>query len=113
MWLFTGLAAGLVIAPVSQGLVEYTLIPVVGGLIGIVGAVFNMIHGSVGYFMLGAIGSFEPGMILSASQLTLMNVVNAAIWMSYYGFVGYRMDVKSARKVERKYVAVAGVKVKV
>jgi hypothetical protein len=113
LWLFTGLGAGLVIAPVSQGLVEYTLIPIIGGLIGIVGTAFNMIHGSVGYFILGAMGSFEPGVALNAPQLTLMNVVNAAIWTTYYGVVGHRMDLKHSRKLGRKHIASTGAKLKV
>ena len=112
LWLLTGLAAGLVIAPVSQGLVEYTLIPVIGGYIGIIGTMFNLIHGSVGYFFLGAIGTFEPGMVLDASQLILMNAVNAVIWTTYYGVVGYRMDLKFSTKAEKKYIVVAGAKFK-
>lgn len=110
LWLFTGLAAGLVIAPVSQGLVEYTLIPVLGGFIGILGAVFNLIHGSVGYFFLGAIGVLEPGTVLNTSQLVMMNVINALIWTIYYGVVGYRMDIKFSQKAESKYVGVANFK---
>ncbi len=113
IWLLTGLAAGLVIAPLSQGLVEYTLLPVIGGVIGVVGAVFNMIHGSVGYFFLGALGIFEPGTVLTGAELALMNVVNAVIWTSYYGVVGHRMDVKNPMKAGRKYGAVVAVKVRV
>lgn len=110
LWVLTGIAAGLVIAPLSQGLVEYSLIPVVGGVIGIFGAIFNMIHGSVGYFFLGAIGTFEPGTVLNVSELILMNVVNAVIWTSYYGIFGFRMDAKYSRKAERRYVTVAALK---
>ncbi|MBU0681883.1 MAG: hypothetical protein KKD73_10735 [Proteobacteria bacterium] len=113
LWLLTGLAAGMVIAPVSQGLVDYALIPIIGNVLGLVGAAFNMIHGSVGYFFLGAIGTFEPGMVLTTSQLALMNMINAVIWTSYYGLVGLRMDRRFSKKVERKYAVVAvGAKLK-
>lgn len=113
LWLVTGLAAGMVIAPVSQGLVDYAMIPIVGGVLGLVGAAFNMMHGSVGYFFLGAIGTFEPGMVLTISQLALMNMINAVIWTSYYGVVGYRMDRKLSQQVERKYAVVTvGAKLK-
>ena len=111
LWLATGIAAGLVIAPVSQGLVEYTLIPVIGNAIGIIGAMLNLIHGSVGYFVLGMLGKVEPGTLLSASEMTLMNMVNAAIWTTYYGVVGFRMDLKLSKKAER-YISVTGAKLK-
>ncbi|MEN8258410.1 MAG: hypothetical protein ABFS09_11170 [Thermodesulfobacteriota bacterium] len=112
LWLLTGLSAGLVIAPVSQGLVEYTLIPVIGGCIGIIGTMFNLVHGSVGYFFLAALGTFESGTVLNASELALMNVINAVIWTTYYGVVGYRMDLRFSRKAESKYIAAAGAKLK-
>lgn len=106
LWLWTGLSAGLVIAPVSQGLVEYTLIPVIGGMLGLVGAVFDIVHASVGYFLLAAMGVFEPGQVLTAPQFTLMHLVNGLIWTTYYGIVGFRMDLKFSRKPVRKYAAV-------
>ncbi len=112
LWLLTGLTAGLVIAPVSQGLVEYTLIPVIGGYIGIIGTMCNLIHGSVGYLFLGAMGTFEPGVVLNSSQLIVMNAVNAVIWTIYYGVVGYRMDLKLSKNVESKYIVVTGAKLK-
>ena len=107
LYTVTGIALGLVIAPVSQGLVEFTLIPVVGAYIGIVGMVFNMIHGAVGFFFLGALGVFTPDTVLTGSQMVLMNIVNAIIWTSYYGFIGHKMDLKLSPKGENVYVMVA------
>lgn len=112
LWLVTGLAAGLVVAPVSLGLVEYTLIPVIGNVIGVVGAIFNLIHVSVGYFVLATLGKVEPGTLLTASELILMNLVNGLIWTTYYGFVGARMDRQFSSKGARKYIAVGGAKLK-
>ncbi|PLX50753.1 MAG: hypothetical protein C0613_02920 [Desulfobulbaceae bacterium] len=112
LWLWTGLTVGAVIAPVSQGLVEYTMIPLIGGMLGLMGAIFNMIHGSVGYFLLAACDIFQPGAVLDGSQLTMMNLVNGAIWTIYYGLVGYRIDVKAARKTSAKYVVVGAAKLK-
>lgn len=107
IYTITGLALGVVIAPVSQGLVEFTLIPVVGAYIGFVGMIFNMIHGAVGFFFLGALGVFEPDTVLTGSQMILMNMVNAVIWTSYYGFVGRKMDLKLSPQGEEVYVMVA------
>jgi hypothetical protein len=95
-WLLSGLASGLVIAPVSMGLIEFTYVPIIGKALGIVGVIGNLIHGSVGYFFLVSFGGMEPGVLLSASQLVTISLVNAAIWGSYYGMVGYNIDVKLA-----------------
>lgn len=106
LWLLTGLAAGLVVAPVSQGLVEYTLIPLIGGMLGLVGALFNFIHGSVGYLLMASWGIFGPNEVLDGFQITMMNLVNGAIWTTYYGVVGYRMDLKLSRSAEKKCLPV-------
>ena len=95
-WLLSGLATGLVVAPVSMGLIEFTYVPIIGKALGLVGVVGNLIHGSVGYFFLVSFGGMEPGVLLTASQLVTINVVNAAIWGSYYGMVGYNIDGKLA-----------------
>ena len=91
-WLYTGVAFGLVIAPVSLALIKFTFIPVIGKLLGGIGLVTNLIHGSVGYFLLMTAGFMEPGGTLSFSQLVTINLVNAAIWSTYYGILGYNID---------------------
>ncbi|MCK5192635.1 MAG: hypothetical protein KAQ71_02415 [Desulfobulbaceae bacterium] len=91
-WLYTGVAFGLVIAPVSLALIKFTFIPVIGKLIGGIGLITNLIHGSVGYFILMTVGFMEPGGTLSASQMVTINLVNAAIWSTYYGILGYNID---------------------
>lgn len=95
-WLLTGVTMGMVIAPVSLALVQMTYIPIVGKLLGLVGLVTNLIHGSVGYFGLMTFGVIEPGTILVGSELLVINLVNALIWSLYYGTIGYNMDPKPA-----------------
>lgn len=95
-WLLSGLATGLVIAPVSMGLIEFTYVPIIGKALGLVGVAANLIHGSVGYFFLVSFGGLEPGVLLATSQLVTISLVNAAIWGSYYGIVGYNIDAKLA-----------------
>ena len=91
-WLYTGIAFGLVIAPVSLALIKFTFIPVIGKLLGLIGLLTNLIHGSVGYFGLMTIGVMEPGGTLSFWQLVTINTVNASIWSTYYGIIGYNID---------------------
>ncbi len=95
-WFLSGIATGLVIAPVSMGLIEFTYVPIIGKALGLAGVVGNLIHGSIGYFFLVSFGGMEPGVLLAASQLVTINLVNAAIWGSYYGMVGYNIDGKLA-----------------
>jgi hypothetical protein len=94
----TGIAFGLVVAPVSLCLLQYVYVPVIGKVLGLVGLVLNLIHGSVGYFMVVGMGYQESGMLLSAIDLTAINLINAAIWAVYYGIVGYHFDLKQAQE---------------
>ena len=91
-WFITGITFGVVVAPVSLALIKFSHIVVIGKLIGAVGLVTNLIHGSVGYFMLMTIGIIDPGGTLSSSQLVLINLVNGVIWSAYYGVLGYNID---------------------
>lgn len=91
-WMMTGITMGLVIAPVSLALIKFSYIPVIGKLIGVIGLITNLIHGSVGYFGLMTAGFMEPGTVLSGPDLLLINLVNAVIWGSYYGVIGYNID---------------------
>jgi hypothetical protein len=99
-WFLSGLATGLVIAPVSMGLIEFTYVPIIGKALGLVGVVGNLIHGSVGYFFLVSFGGLEPGVLLATSQLVTISLVNAGIWGAYYGMVGYNIDAKLATGTE-------------
>jgi len=91
-WMYTGITMGLVIAPVSLALIKFSYIPVIGKLIGLIGLLTNLIHGSVGYFGLMTVGLMEPGASLSGTNLLVINLVNAVIWASYYGIIGYNLD---------------------
>lgn len=109
-WRLTGISFGLVIAPVSLCLLKYTYVPVVGKLMGFVGLAFNLIHGSIGYFIVMGLGLQEPSIALTASELTVINIINAAIWGSFYGILGYNIDEKLAIEAgERELVHGHGV----
>ena len=95
-WLLFGVAFGTVVSPVSYGLIEFTGIPVVGKLMGLIGLMANLIHGSLGYFFLESIGLLAEGATLIASQLLMIHMVNALIWSSYYGMIGYKIGQKIA-----------------
>jgi len=95
-WMWNGIAIGMVIAPLGLGLLQLTYIPFVGPLLGLVGLVANLTHGSIGYFCLLGSGVFEMDTVLTASQITLINVVNGVLFSYCYGLVGYSLDRKLA-----------------
>jgi hypothetical protein len=93
-WRLTGIAFGLVIAPVSLCLLQYVHVPLLGKVFGLVGLVLNLIHGSVGYFIAIGLGMQQPGELLAGSELGVINLINGAIWAIYYGILGYHFDLK-------------------
>lgn len=93
-WMLNGIAFGLVVAPISFGLLKLTYIPVIGKILGLVGLVANLTHGSVGYFCLVGSGILDPGAVITASQLVLINLVNGVLFAFCYGMIGYSVDRK-------------------
>lgn len=93
-----GISVGLVIAPVSYALLEFTYVPVLGKLLGLVGMLANMTHGPVGYLCLVGSGVLEPGVQLAAMQLLLINLVNGMFFAYVYGVAGYFVDRKQMQK---------------
>jgi hypothetical protein len=93
-WMWNGIAFGLVVAPVSFGLLQMTYIPVLGKLIGLIGLVANLIHGSVGYICLLGSGMLELNSMMTAPQLCLINLVNGLLFAYLYGIIGHYVDEK-------------------
>ncbi len=93
-WLWTGIAFGLVVAPVSMCLLQSTHFPLIGKLLGLCGLFLNLIHGPLGYFTVVALGIHEPGMALSTAQFSLINLFNGFAWGMFYGSLGHHIDVK-------------------
>jgi hypothetical protein len=103
-WRLTGITFGLVIAPVSLCLLQYVYVPVIGKLFGLIGLVLNLIHGSVGYFIAVGMGMAQPGELLAGSELGVINLINGAIWATYYGILGYHFDLKQVGSESREVV---------
>jgi len=93
-WMWNGIAIGMVIAPLSFGLIQLTYIPLIGPLLGLVGLVANLTHGSIGYFCLLGSGVLELDTAITAFQLVLINLVNGVLFSYCYGLIGYSLDRK-------------------
>ncbi len=98
MW--NGIAFGLVIAPVSFGLIQMTYIPFIGKLLGLVGIIANLTHGSIGYVCLRGTGMLEAETVITAAQLAMINVFNGVLFAYIYGMIGFAVDRKLAKEQE-------------
>jgi hypothetical protein len=98
MW--NGIAFGMVVAPVSFGLIQMTYIPLVGKLLGLVGVLVNLTHGSIGYIGLLWSGTIEPNTEIAAAELLMINIFNGVLFAYIYGLIGYAVDRKMARNEE-------------
>ena len=90
-WLLFGVAFGTVISPASYGLMAFTSMPVIGKL-------------------LGLIGLLAEGATLQASQLVMIHMVNALIWSSYYGMIGYKIGQKIAGEAKEPSLGIGAVR---
>ena len=98
MW--SGIAFGTVVAPVSFGLIQMTHTPFVGKLLGLVGVLVNLTHGSIGYLSLLWSGAIEPNTTINATELFLINIFNGVLFAYIYGLIGYAVDRKMAKDEE-------------
>lgn len=94
-FMFNGIAFGSVIAPVSFGLIQMAYIPFIGKLLGLVGVIGNLTHGSIGYLCLVGSGVLESGTVITATQMTSINIVNGILFAYIYGLIGYAIDKKA------------------
>lgn len=95
MWY--GISLGMVIAPVSFGLIQMTYIPILGKLLGLIGVIVNLTHGSVGFICLLGSGVLETNAAINAVDLIMINVFNGVLFAYIYGLIGYAVDRKLAK----------------
>jgi hypothetical protein len=104
-WMLRGITLGLVITPVSFAVAQFACVPVLGGLFGFIGQVTNLCHGLVGYLCLIGSGILEAEVELTATQLTMVNLVNGLLFAYAYGFLGHIIDARMWKKgIVRKVI---------
>lgn len=99
MW--NGIAFGAVIAPVSFGLIQMTYIPFLGKLLGLVGVIVNLTHGSIGYMSLLWSGILEPNQPITALEFVMINLFNGVLFAYIYGLIGYAVDRKLVKEQQK------------
>ena len=96
-----GITLGMVIAPVSFGLIQMTYIPIIGQLLGIVGVIINLTHGSIGYMSLLWAGIIEPNTAITGIELVMINFFNGILFAYIYGLIGFAIDKNLAKEKKR------------
>ena len=101
-FMLNGIALGMVVAPVSFGLIQMTYIPLIGMFLGLVGVIVNLTHGSIGYISLLWSGMIEPHTAITATELVMINIFNGVLFAYIYGLIGYAVDRKLVNEKESK-----------
>lgn len=94
-----GISIGLVVAPVSFALLKFTYVPIIGKLLGLIGLVIHLTHGWFGYACMIGMGLLEPEIAVTATQLTMINVINGLLFAFVYGLMGYYLDSKRRNRL--------------
>ena len=96
-----GIAIGMVIAPVSFGLIQMTYIPIIGQLLGLIGVIVNLTHGSIGYISLLWSGMIEPNTPITGVEMVMINTFNGILFAYIYGLIGFAIDRNLAKERNR------------
>ena len=92
LWQATGISLGLVVSPVSFGILALKAIPLIGMLFGLVGIILTLPHDFPGYFMGLSVGLAHSGGVLPLKERIWVEVLNGIFWSVIYGFIGYALD---------------------
>lgn len=102
VYLATGIALGLVIAPFSLALYGTFFIPYIGLPTGLVGLLSSMIHSAPGFHLAQLLGlvSFEE--VISKPDNSWYTILNAIVWACAYGSLGWFIDWLRLRRRKRE-----------
>lgn len=94
LWQTTGICLGLVISPISLGILALKPIPLIGRLFGLVGIILTLPHDFPGYFMALSVGLARIGGELPLQERIWVEVLNGVFWSVVYGFIGHALDTR-------------------
>lgn len=92
-YMFTGIAFGAIVAPLSIGLYAWFHLSIFGIIPGGIGFVLSLIHEPPGYQAAVALGLVQKGEVVSSlSQHISVEALNGVFWSVIYGLLGYLLD---------------------
>jgi hypothetical protein len=108
VYLATGIGFGLVAAPFSLALYGTFYIPYIGLPTGLVGLLSSMVHSAPGFHLAQWLGlvSFEE--VISKPDNSWYTILNAFVWASAYGSLGWFSDWLRLRRQKRAVPRVYG-----
>lgn len=89
----TGAAFGAIVSPFGLGLYSWFFLAPIGLIPGVVGLALVSIHGLPGFQLaigLGLVRGVEVA--TDPAQQVIIEVLNAVVWSSCYGLLGYAVD---------------------
>jgi hypothetical protein len=97
-YLITGVSLGLIVSPAASGLYGlYFLGPLVAP-IGMIGLVLSLFHGVAGYKLAVWLGLVEPAVVVEGFRHVYVELLNAVVWSTAYGTVGWITDCVRSRR---------------
>jgi len=90
--LFTGVALGLVISPLSTGLYSTFFLSPLGFPTGMLGLVSTLFHGAPGYQFALWLGVVPPNEVVRGVGHVYIELLNGVFWAAIYGILGFIVD---------------------
>lgn len=89
----SGLAFGIVVAPLSLGFYSLFFVSPWGLIPGLLGLGMSVVHEAPGFHLAISLGLVRGEQVASSIfQHVVVEVINAGIWASAYGFLGLAID---------------------
>jgi hypothetical protein len=82
-----GASFGAIVSPASLALYGLYFLGPLAAILGMLGLVINLIHGSVGYEIAVQFGLARSHAVVNGPERLLMEIINGLIWSVVYGSV--------------------------
>ena len=92
LWRYTGASLGLVVAPATSGLYGLYFVGPLLALVGLLGLPLAMFHGEPGFELATALGLREPRAVVRGIEHFYIGTLNAIVWATVYGGLGWLLD---------------------
>jgi hypothetical protein len=104
LWLITGTTFGAIVGPFCLGLYATFFLSPLGLITGLVGLLAGLFHGAPGYEIATFIGLVPSNKIVEGIDQIWISAVNAIVWGTVYGSLGWFIDWRRAQSTKNATV---------
>ena len=97
-----GISFGLVVSPASLGLYTLYYVGPIAAILGMLGLVLSLFHGSVGYQIAIALNLIPSHTVVKGSAHIPIEIINALFWAVIYGLIGFSYGYYKNKKIPNK-----------